>query len=237
MNVRGGYLRSIEYPPVIAIVQARLGSQRFPNKMLADLGGRPLLEWVVKRLQKAKTIHQVVVASPDKELKDMAYSLGAWGYHDTGDPNNVLARFVKAANWANAEIVVRICGDSPLIDPEIVDNTVNSYLENRVDIASNVLRRTFAKGMDVEVMHRNVLKRIFHLTEDTRYREHVTLFAYENPALFVFKSIYDFEDLSWINTSVDTKHDLDKIAKVVFNYIGDSLYMNYKEIKNNFRMV
>jgi spore coat polysaccharide biosynthesis protein SpsF len=239
MNVPTGYSVNTKanYPPVIAIVQARVGSKRFPRKMLADLGGRPLLSWVIQRLKQAKSIHQVVVASPDKELIDLAYKEGTWGYHDLGDPNNVLSRYVKAANWSNAEIVVRICGDCPFICPDLVDDAVKTYFDNRVDIATNVLRRTFAKGMDIEVMHRNVLKRIMHLTDDERLREHVTLMAYENPALFVFKNISDFEDLSWINASVDTQADLDRIAKMVFTYIGDSLYMNYKEIKDYFRRV
>jgi spore coat polysaccharide biosynthesis protein SpsF len=238
-NMAGGYYRShgVDYPPVMAIVQARLGSKRFPGKMLSDLAGKPVLQWVIERLKKAKTIHQVIVASPDKELVDLAYSLGGWGFYDTGDPNNVLSRFIKAANWGNAELIVRICGDCPLIDPELVDNCVNAYVDNRVDIVTNVLRRTYAKGMDVEVMHRNVLKRIMHLTEDKDFREHVSLYAYENPSLFKFHSIRDFEDLSWLNVSVDTMDDLDKIKKFVYNYPGDVINVQYKDIKGYFRRI
>jgi spore coat polysaccharide biosynthesis protein SpsF len=236
-NMAGGYYRhnGIDYPPVMAIVQARLGSKRFPNKMLSDLCGKPVIQWVCERLKKAKTIHQVVVASPDKEIVELANKLGMWGFHDLGDPNNVLSRYIKASNWSNAELVVRICGDCPLIDPELVDQCVNIYMENRVDIVTNVLRRTYAKGMDVEVMHRNVLKRLIHLTDSTEYREHVTLYAYDNPSLFVFKSVKDFEDLSWLNVSIDTPDDLDRVARFMATLKSDAF--NYEDIKKYFRRV
>jgi spore coat polysaccharide biosynthesis protein SpsF (cytidylyltransferase family) len=229
----------IDFPVIIAIVQARMGSTRLPGKMLMDLGGRTLLEWTLLRLKSIRMLHQVVLASPDRELIAIADKCGCWGYQDTGDPNNVLSRYIKAANWCNAEIVVRVCGDCPLIDPEIVENTINGYLENRVDISTNVLRRTFAKGMDVEVLHRNVLKRILHLTDDLRMREHVTLYAYENQPLFKFHNISDTEDLSWLNASIDTKSDLDRISKMVSNlgtvYHNDTINLPYSEIKRYLR--
>jgi spore coat polysaccharide biosynthesis protein SpsF (cytidylyltransferase family) len=223
----------IDLPHIVCIVQARMGSKRFPDKMMADLFGTPVLGWVLKRLKRAKLIKQIVVASPDKELVDYAYTQECWGFQDLGDPNNVLARYIKCSNWCNAEIVVRICGDSPLICPEIVDETIKGYLENRVDICTTVLRRTFARGMDVEVLHNATLKRMNHLTNDIRLREHVTLMAYENPALFKFYGIYDSEDLSWLNVSVDTPADLDRIRGFVAQRKGDDF--NYSDIKEHFR--
>ncbi len=211
----GGCSPNIKYPRTVAIIQARLGSERFPGKVFKDLYGHPLLWWVVERLKKSQYINQIVIATPDKEIYSYAYSLGVWGFLDEGDPNNVLARYMKAANWSNAEIVVRITGDEPLIDPEIVDNTIKGYIENRVDISTNVLRRTYPKGLDVEVLHKNVIKRIFHLTEDPRYREHVTLFAYEHQSLFVFNSIFQKDDYSRFNVSVDTPKDLDRLQSLM----------------------
>jgi spore coat polysaccharide biosynthesis protein SpsF len=211
---------------VTAIVQARMKSERFPGKMVADLCGKPVVEHVLNQLSKVRGIDQIVLASPDKELVDIATNIGAWGYHDIGDPNNVLSRYIKCANWCNAEIVVRITADCPLIQPEIVENVINGYLENRVDISTNVLRRTYAKGMDVEVLHRNTLKRMNHLTDDPHYREHVTLFAYENPSLFKFYSVLDKDDYSRFNVSVDTPNDLDRLNKI----LGTVDSVNYKQI-------
>lgn len=202
-------------PMTVAIVQARMGSERLPGKMMMDLCGKPLLAHVIDRLKLCETLHQIVVATPDKELALYAQDRGVWGYHDMGDPGNVLLRYIKAAGWSGAQLVVRITGDCPLVDPKVVDDCVSAYINNRVDIVTNVLRRTFPKGMDVEVLHLNTLKRIYHLINDPRYREHVTLYAYENPALFVFKGITQNRDYGWINVSIDTRRDLDKVQKMI----------------------
>lgn len=216
------------YPFVAAIIQARMGSQRFPNKMMADLCGKPVIGHVIDRLRMSKLVHAIVVATPDEMLCDYANHNKAWGYLDHGDPNNVLARYLKAANWCNAELVVRICGDCPLIDPVLVDNCIKGYINNRVDISTNVLRRTYPKGLDVEVLHKNVLKRIFHLTDDKVFREHVTLYAYHNPALFKFHSENNDRDYSYFNLSVDEPSDLDKIREIVS--MRDSRDFGYKEL-------
>jgi len=185
--------------------------------MLMDLGGKPVLAHVIDRLKMCRNLHHIIVASPDKELVQLAYDRGVWGYIDTGDPDNVLLRYIKTAGWAGSQLVVRICGDSPLLDPELVDNTLNAYVESKVDIATNVLRRSYPKGMDVEVLHVNTLKRIYHLQNSPEYREHVTYYTYQNPGLFVFKSIYQNRDYSWLNLSIDTQLDLDKIRYMIIN--------------------
>lgn len=212
-------------PIAIAIVQARLNSQRFPRKMLADLNGRPVLGWVIDRLKKSKLLHHIVVATPDAEIAEYAQNQGCWAYLDTGDPNNVLGRYVLAANWCNAELVVRVCGDCPLIDPVLVDRLITEYTQLRVDLVTNVARRSYPKGMDIEVLHRNALKRIYHLTNDPLYREHVTLYIYENPALFKIKNVSDGgRDHSYINCSIDTPMDLDKVRDFVSTKNGDFGY-------------
>lgn len=212
----GNYSASSDKPIAIAIIQARMNSQRFPGKMMADLCGKPVIGWVIDRLKKSNMLHQIVVATPDKGLIEYAYANNCWGFLDTGDPNNVLGRYIRAANWCNAEIVVRICGDCPLIDPTIVDQIIVEYINSRVDIATNVARRSYPKGMDVEVLHRNTLKRIYHLTDDPLYREHVTLYIYENPALFKIKNVSNGgRDYSYLNLSIDTESDLDKVREIV----------------------
>ena len=217
------------YPYVVAIIQARLGSQRFPNKMLADLNGWPVLRWSIERLKRAKRVHEIVVATPDKDLVELAYDSGVRGFHYLEDENNVLARYLKCAHWCDAEVVVRITGDCPLIDPELVDNTIKGFAENRVDISTNVFPRTYARGFDCEVLHVNVLKRIFHLTTDRKYREHVTLFAYEHPELFVFNKECDISDNHDFNVSIDVKEDLDNVLKIVQS-IRDDDSCTWREI-------
>lgn len=217
MPVRNGFSPSDNFKPIAhAIIQARMGSERLPGKMLMDLGGKPVLAHVIDRLKACQNLHHIIVATPDKELAQFAYDRGVWGYPDTGDPNNVLLRYIKAAGWAGSQLVVRITGDCVLIDPQIVDDLVEKYSESRVDLVTNVLRRSFPKGMDVEVMHVNTLKRIYHLTRDPRYLEHVTLFCYENPALFAIKNVNNNGlDHSYMNVSIDSKRDLDKVHKLI----------------------
>lgn len=223
------------YPYVVAIIQARLGSQRFPRKMLADLHGWPVLRWSIERLKRCKRVHEIVVASPDKELTELAYDAGVRGFQYLEDENNVLARYLKCAHWCDAEVVVRITGDCPLIDPELVDNTIKGFVENRVDISTNVFQRTYARGFDCEVTHVNVLKRIFHLTIDRRYREHVTLFAYEHPELFVFHNESDISDNHEFNVSVDSKEDLDSVNKII-HHLNVSPYCTWREITEVMRL-
>ena len=199
---------------------------------MADLNGKPVLWHVIERVKRATRVHQVVVASPDLELVEYANYHQAWGFHFPQEPENVLMRYIKAAHWAGAEIVVRITADCPLICPEIIDDCVKGYLDNRVDISTNVLRRSFMKGLDVEVTHPNVLKRIFHLTNDPRYRQHVTLYAYENPALFAFKNISHFNDYSFINVCCDADKDLDNL-KGFFDTV-DSMNYGYPELLRYF---
>jgi spore coat polysaccharide biosynthesis protein SpsF len=218
----GTYSRGVDTPIAIAIVQARLDSKRFPRKMFADLCGKPMLWWVIDRLKRSKLLHNVVVATPDKEIAEYAMNQGVWGYLDNGDPNNVLGRYIRAANWSNAELVVRISGDCPAVDPAMVDRIIEEYANSRVDLATNVARRTYPKGMDVEVLHRNTLKRIYHLTDSPLYREHVTLYCYENPALFKISNVSDMgRDYSYINCCVDTEKDLDRMRFLMSSVKGD----------------
>lgn len=203
------------YPYVAAIIQARLGSQRFPNKMLADINGKPMLAHVIERVRRAQSVNAIVVATPDKELKEIAHQYGAWGYHEPNHPENVLARYIKAAYWCGAQIVVRINGDCPLILPSLIDICVSEYKNGRWDMVTNVLRRTMPKGLDLEVTHINVLKRIYHLSDSPYDREHVTVFAFNNPGLFKIKNIISEEDFSWLKVCVDYPDDIDKVRKIV----------------------
>jgi spore coat polysaccharide biosynthesis protein SpsF len=219
------------YPYVAAIIQARLDSLRFPRKMLADLNGKPVLARVIERVKKAETVNAVVVATPDKELRDLAQECGAWGYQEPNQPDNVLRRYIEAAHWCGAQIVVRITGDCPILDPKIIDISVNTYKNERVDLVSNVIWRSFPRGYEVEVTHANVLKRIYHLTDDARDREHVTLFAYKNPALFRMKNIEDTEDNSYLRACVDYLEDLDKIKDLCISVNVDDYHSVIKMLR------
>ena len=140
----------------VAIVQARMGSTRFPKKMLAQLGGLPLLEWVLRRVLKAKCIDQVVLATTDhvrdEPLVKLAEQLGVTAYR--GSELNVLKRFVRAAALAKATDVVRVCADNPFIDPCEIDRLVLYFFNREFDYVCNHQDRLgseYADGIGAEI--------------------------------------------------------------------------------------
>ena len=200
---------------VVAIVQARMGSSRLPGKVLAELGGTTMLAQVVRRLDAARRVAKIVVATStaveDDAIVHAAGQLGA-GVH-RGSAADVLGRFFGAARAFRADAIVRITADCPLIDPGVVDQVI-AALAGDMDYASNTHERTFPRGLDVEALHRDVLERITRLGRSAAAREHVTSYAMEHPELFRIAHVradHDDSDLRW---TVDTPEDLATMQKL-----------------------
>src|SRR5688500_8132039 len=137
---------------VVAVVQARAGSTRLPGKVLMDVAGRPMLARIMHRVAAASRVDEVVLATSDLDRDDPVAELAAsegFGVF-RGSEEDVLGRFAGAARAADADVVVRITGDCPLIAPEVIDEVVTRLVDDGADYASNVLRRTFPKGLDAE---------------------------------------------------------------------------------------
>ena len=170
----------------VAIIQARMTSTRLPGKVLADLAGRPVLEHVVRRVSSAERIDDVVVATTvnasDDPLVELADRLGVRWHR--GDEHDVLSRYVDAAREAAAEMVVRITADCPLADPAVIDSVCAALDQRRTacDYASNAVVRSFPRGLDVEVLFRDVLDRVNRLATEPAEREHVTMTVYSTHA-------------------------------------------------------
>ncbi|MCW5803159.1 MAG: glycosyltransferase family protein [Deltaproteobacteria bacterium] len=199
----------------VAIVQARMGSSRLPGKVLADLGGDTMLARVVERLRAARRIAAIAIATSthagDDAIVREAERLGAVAYR--GSEGDVLARYLGAARATQADAVVRVTSDCPLLDPGVVDEVV-AALGDDVDYASNTHARTYPRGLDVEALHRDTLERIARLGTSPAAREHVTAFVLERPDLFCTRQVcapsssglpIDDSDLRW---TVDTPEDL-----------------------------
>ena len=164
----------------VAVIQARLGSRRFPEKMLADLGGRSLLDWVVTRVSRCRLVDKVIVATTQEPLDDrLVRECERLGVDvKRGPTNDVLARFVAAIRDESADAVVRICADNPFVDPGCVDQVIREYRESGSDYAFN--HRPFggcdyADGFGAEVISRRLLEEMNGMKLTERYREHVTL--------------------------------------------------------------
>jgi spore coat polysaccharide biosynthesis protein SpsF len=203
----------------VLIIQARLTSTRLPGKVLMDLGGRPMLERQVHRLQRCAEIDEIVIAvttNPgDQPLVDLASRMGVRWYR--GSEHDVLARYVGAAHEARADLIVRVTSDCPLIDAAETDVVVSALRQRRsvCDYASNHLERHLPRGLDAEALWADVLERIDRLATSAPSREHVTWFCYaERPDLFELHSVrrpFDADDLRW---TVDTADDLTMVRRL-----------------------
>jgi spore coat polysaccharide biosynthesis protein SpsF len=172
--------------PVVAVVQARMGSQRFPGKMLAPLGGRPVLEWVLRRVLMAHEIDIVVLATSVDQANDgLAAAADTLGVRVVrGDEHDVLSRFVEAAQTTGASWIVRVCADNPFVDPAEIDRLVRFGRTSSVDYTFNHVNRLgnrYADGFGAEMVRADVLSEVGREAHDPTDREHVTTFLWRQP--------------------------------------------------------
>lgn len=204
-------------PRVCAIVQARMGSERLPGKVLADLAGRPMLAHVVARAAACEQIDQVVVATGDGAVDDAVASaaavLGVACFR--GSPSDVLARYRGAAEMFEADVVVRLTADCPLLDPAVIGEVVRALVDGPpCDYASNVGARTYPRGLDVEALWRDTLHRLDRLARTPATREHVTALVHQRPELFVTACVTARADASDLRLTVDTVEDLELVRAI-----------------------
>ncbi len=200
----------------VAIVQARLGSQRLPAKVLMPVLGKPILWHLVDRLRHAKAVDEIVIATT-VEARDEAIATFS-ADHDIhcfrGDEQDVLDRYYQAATTYHAATVVRITADCPLIDPVVVDGVIDLRFRSGVDYASNVAPPTFPDGLDVEVMTMRALEKAWREADIPYQREHVTSYITEHPELFTTSNLSNDRDLSPWRLTVDEKEDMEVVSAV-----------------------
>lgn len=202
---------------MLAIIQARCSSQRFKHKTLRLIYGKPMINHVISRVQKAKKITKVIVATSkdrsDNKLVEYLKKIKVQYYR--GSLNNVAQRLVEAAEYKKVRNFMRISGDSPLIDPDIIDKAISSFRVNKnYDLISNVFPRTFPKGQSIEIVSTYILKK--HLKNMNKFeKEHVTKYFYNNPKIFSIKNFVNKKKTKLIKTAIDNKKDLVKILKKI----------------------
>lgn len=216
---------------VVAIVQARTGSTRLPGKVLKDIGGETMLSRVVGRLRRARLINEVLIATTDLAVDDAIVTecRKCSAPVSRGDERDVLDRYFRAAQLAKAEVVVRITSDCPLIDPEITDKTIAAFIEARRDYASNVMQRTYPRGLDTEVMTVAALERAWRQARKPYEREHVTPYIYEHPEEFKLLSVTGDEDQSSHRWTVDTPEDLE-FVRAVYGRLGTEAAFGWRDV-------
>jgi spore coat polysaccharide biosynthesis protein SpsF len=216
---------------VVAIVQARMGSTRLPGKVLKNLEGDTVLARVVNRLRGARLIDELLVATTGEVADDVVVeecqhcSVPIF----RGDEDDVLDRYFHAAQSRQAEIVVRITSDCPLIDAEIVDKTIRAFLDARPDYASNALIRTYPRGLDTEVMTAQALDRAWHEATEPHQRAHVTPYLYQNPGKFEILSVTGEADYSSHRWTLDTPEDL-KFIRAIYARFRDRSDFGWRDV-------
>lgn len=193
-----------------------MGSTRLPGKVLADLGGRPMLAFLLDRLERLP-VDQVVVATSDLDRDDAVVEVAeAAGVGVVRGPElDVLARFALALQCHPAGNVVRITADCPLTDPAIVAASIALHVDSRADYTCNVLPRTFPQGLDVEVIAADALRLADQEAQRAIEREHVTPYLYRHPERFRLANLRSGEDLGDERWTVDTPADLEVVREIV----------------------
>ncbi len=165
------------------ILLARLDSKRLPNKALKYLHGREILGRVIDRLKNCKHVQHIILATSDRKIDNpLAEFAKAEGIDIfRGSIDDVAGRCLQVCQKFDLEYFIRICGDSPFIDPVIIDKMTLKFIENDCDITTNVFPRTYPSGISVEIISSVAMAKICNATSDLKYLEHVTKYAYENP--------------------------------------------------------
>lgn len=209
----------------MGIVQARMGSERLPEKVMKSLEGKPMIEYVLNRLSRSHYLDQVVLATSVNEENDPLFEfveqLGFPVFR--GSEEDVMGRYIAAAKEYGADYVVRVTGDCPLIDPMIVDYVISYYKINDFDFVKLDVPDTFIRGFDTEICSLKILEDAYEKAKregDTKYLEHVTYYLYTHPEEYRIGTVLG-ESLHRrpYRLCVDTKEDF-RLLEEIYRHFG-----------------
>ena len=205
-------------PKIVCIVEARFNSTRLPGKVLLPVLGKPMLSLMVERLRRARTLDEIVIATTTNPADDaiVLFSNNMGAHIFRGSEEDVLDRVVKAAQSREADIIVEVTGDCPLIDPGIIDKVVGDFLMGGADFVSNILPHTTPRGTDVRVFWTRDLAEINVRSTDPADHEHVSLHFWEHPETYRCRNVETDlpESAAHVRLTVDTQEDLELVREV-----------------------
>jgi spore coat polysaccharide biosynthesis protein SpsF (cytidylyltransferase family) len=222
-----------------AIVQARMSSQRLPGKVLQEVKGKPILQYIIERLEHCCTIKEFVIATSrersDNQIEEFCSKKHVPCYR--GSLNDVAGRFKEILEKERWDAFVRVNGDSPLIDQHLIDNGVNLFIDGNFDLVTNVFPRTYPSGQSIEIVRANTFKEIYSQMNDSDDFEHVTNFFYRNPKEFKIINFTSLTDYSSVHLSVDTLQDMQVFSGIIkrmtrphWDYHVEEVLVMYREI-------
>jgi len=200
-----------------AIVQARMSSQRFPDKVLYEVAGKPLLQYLLERLEHCNCLDAIVVATSvddsDTPIAEYCQQHSMACYR--GPLANVAGRFNQVLDIYPFDGFVRVNGDSPLLDQQLIEKGVGIFLNGDFDLVTNVLPPTYPKGQSVEILRTTTYQGAYDHMQEAEDLEHVTKYFYKHPEHFRIHNFALAENLNGIQLSVDTWQDMDRCATIL----------------------
>jgi spore coat polysaccharide biosynthesis protein SpsF len=203
---------------IVGVLQARMSSTRLPGKVLAPLAGEPMILRIVERIRRARSLDQLIVATSvdpsDDPLVQLLEEAGVAVRR--GSLTDVFSRFLAVADEFDPQVVVRLTGDNPLVDPDVIDRVVREHLDSGADYTSNSLTRTFPRGLDVEAVSPEALRSLAPRDLQPDEREHVTIGVYRRPDEFRVHQVTQEPDHSELRWTVDYPEDF-AFAEAVYD--------------------
>ena len=207
---------------IVAIIEARMSSSRLPGKVLMEAAKKPMLEHLVNRLKFVASLDEIIIATTinksDDILENFSKNMNISCYR--GSENDVMSRVIEAADSVCTDIVVGITGDCPVIDPQLIEQTIQLFKINNADYVANAHVRTYPDGMDTQVYKLDILKQSAAMTNDKLDREHVTLHIRNNPDLFSHLYLPAPPECFWpeLGLTLDEQEDYELLKKIIEHF-------------------
>lgn len=219
---------------IIATIEARMTSSRLPGKVLLKAAGKPMLEHLVNKLRAVPSLDGIVLATTtnktDDQLEEFSEKMGIGCFR--GSENDVMSRVIGAAESEGAIVVVEITGDCPIIDPQIVEQTIRVFSANHADYVSNAHVRSYPVGMDTQVFRLETLKRSMKMTDDPLDHEHVTLHIRNNPEIFSQLHLLAPPEIHWpeLGLTLDEAKDYELLKKIIEHFEPDNPLFSCRDV-------
>ena len=218
----------------VLVIQARMGSKRFPGKMMASFAGLTIIDWVLGRAKRAKKVDEFVLAIPESTENNVLAEKGQhYGYTIIrGAEEDVLSRFAKAALLTNADIIIRVCADNPFICPNEIDRLIKFFLKKRPDYSFNhinMMNNNYPDGLGAEIFTRLVLEDLNVSCSNNYHREHVTSYIWDNLYKYIVLTFNAPKNIAFpnIKLDIDFEEDLSYLEQVISKVLkNNSEYEN-----------